>query len=69
MAKPSQDLRDRLVRAVLAGQARGKAARGFDARASGAIKLMQVEITGGCLPRKFGGTRGQSGGPASGVDL
>jgi transposase len=57
MAKPySQDLRDRLVRAVLAGQSRRKSARGFDVSASCVIKLMQrFEITGGCLPRKFGG--------------
>jgi len=57
MAKPySQDLRDRLVRAVLAGQSRRKAARGFDVSASCVIKLMQrFATTGGCLPRKFGG--------------
>lgn len=57
MAKPySQDLRDRLARAVLAGQSRRKAARSFDVSASCVIKLMQqVETTGGCLPRKFGG--------------
>jgi transposase len=57
MAKPySQDLRGRLVRAVLAGQSRRKAARGFDVSASCVIKLMQqFEITGGCGPRKFGG--------------
>ena len=45
MAKPySQDLRDRVVRAVVAGQSRRKAARSF-------------EISASCvsLPRKFGG--------------
>jgi transposase len=57
MAKPyAQDLRGRLVRAVLAGQSRGKAARSFDVSASCVIKLMrQWETTGGCLLRKFGG--------------
>ena len=57
MAKPySQDLRGRVVRAVLAGQSRRKAARSFDVSASCVIKLMQqFEITGGCLPQKFGG--------------
>jgi transposase len=57
MAKPySQDLRERIVRAVLAGQSRRKAARSFDVSASCVIKLMQqFATTGGCLPRKFGG--------------
>jgi len=57
MAKPyAQDLRGRLVRAVLAGQSRRKAARCFDVRASCVIKLLRrFEITGGCRPRKFGG--------------
>ena len=57
MAKPySQDLRDRVVRAVLAGQSRRKAARSFDISASCVIKLMQQwETTGDCLSRKFGG--------------
>ena len=57
MAKPySQDLRDRLVLAVLSGQSRRKAARGFDVSASCVIKLMQqFETTGHCMPRKFGG--------------
>ena len=42
MAKPySQDLRGRLVRAVLAGQSRRKAARSFEVSASCVIKLMQ----------------------------
>jgi transposase len=57
MAKPySQDLRDRLVRAVRAGPSRRKAARSFDVSASCVIKLLQQwETTGGCLPQKFGG--------------
>ncbi len=57
MAKPySQDLRERMVRAVLAGQSRHAAARSFDVSPSCVIKLMQqFETTGGCLPQKFGG--------------
>jgi transposase len=57
MAKPySQDLRERMVRAVLAGQSRHAAARSFEVSASCVIKLMQkVETTGDCWPRKFGG--------------
>jgi transposase len=57
MAKPySQDLRGRLVRAVLAGHSRRAAARSFDVSPSCAIKLMQqFETTGGCGPQKFGG--------------
>ena len=57
MAKPySQDLRDRLVLAVLSGQSRRNMARRFDVSSSYVIKLMQQwETTGNCLPRKFGG--------------
>jgi putative transposase len=57
MAKPySQDLRDRLVLAVLSGQSRRNVARSFDVSPSCVIKLMQQwETTGGCLPHKFGG--------------
>lgn len=57
MAKPySQDLRERMVRAVLAGQSRHVAARSFDVSASWVIKLMQQwQTTGHCLPHKFGG--------------
>jgi transposase len=57
MAKPySQDLRDRLIRAVLAGQSRRAAARSFDVSPSCVIKFMrQFETTGSCRPRKFGG--------------
>jgi transposase len=57
MAKPySRDLRERMVRAVLAGQSRHAAARSFDVSPSCVIKLMQqFETTGGCLPQMFGG--------------
>jgi transposase len=57
MAKPySQDLRGRMVRAVLSGQSRHEVARMFDVSASCVIKLMQqVAATGSCEPRKFGG--------------
>jgi transposase len=57
MAKPySQDLRERMVRAVLAGQSRHEVARSFDVSASCVIKVMQrFEATGDCRPRKFGG--------------
>ena len=57
MAKPySQDLRERMVRAVLAGQSRREVARMFDVSASCMIKLMQrVDATSNCRPRKFGG--------------
>ena len=57
MAKPySQDLRDRVVLAVLEGRSRREAARGFDVSPSCVIKLMQQwEATGDCPPRKFGG--------------
>jgi transposase len=57
MAKPySQDLRERMVRAVRAGQSRHVAACSFDVSASCVIKLMQQwQATGHCLPQKFGG--------------
>lgn len=57
MAKPySRDLRERMVRAVLAGRSRHEVARIFDVSASCVIKLMQrYEATGDCQPRKFGG--------------
>ncbi len=59
MAKPySRDLRERMVRAVLAGQSRHVAARSFDVCASCVIKLMQRwQTTGHCLPQKFGAIR------------
>ena len=57
MARPySQDLRERMVWAVLSGQSRHEVARMFDVSASCVIKLMQrVDATGDCRPRKFGG--------------
>ena len=57
MARPySQDLRERMVWAVLSGQSRHEVARMFDVSASCVIKLMQrVDVTGDCQPRKFGG--------------
>ncbi len=57
MARPySQDLRERMVRAVLSGHSRHEVARMFDVSASCVIKLMQrVDATGDYRPRKFGG--------------
>ena len=57
MARPySQDLRERMVRAVLSGQSRREVARLLDVSASCVIKLMQrLDATGECRPRKFGG--------------
>jgi len=57
MAKPySQNLRECVVWAVLAGQSRRKAASSFEISASGVIKLMQQwETTANCLPRKLVG--------------
>src|ERR1700726_2595122 len=57
MARPySQDLRERMMWAVLSGRARHEVARMFDVSASCVIKLMQrVDATGDCQPRKFGG--------------
>ena len=57
MARPcSQDLWERVVRAVVSGQSRREAARLLDSSASCVIKLMQrLDATGECWPRKFGG--------------
>src|ERR1700730_5273719 len=57
MARPySQDLRERMVRAVLSGHSRHEVARIFGVSASCVIKLMQhVDSTGDWRPRKFGG--------------
>src|ERR1700704_6219337 len=57
MARPySQDLRERMVWAVLSGQSWHDVARMFDVSASCVIKLMQRDdATGDCQPRKFGG--------------
>lgn len=60
----SQDLRERMVRAVLSGQSRHKVARLLDVSASCVIKLMQRrDATGECRPRKFGGHK-THGAPA-----
>jgi transposase len=49
----SQDLSDRLERAVQAGHSRRKVARGFDVSASCVIKFMQQwQTTGDCGPRR-----------------
>jgi len=57
MAKPySRDLRERKMRAVLAGRSRHEVARMFNVSASYVIKLMQrVAATGRYEPKKFGG--------------
>ena len=57
MAKPfSDDLRERMVRAVLAGRSRHEVARNFEVSPSCVIKLMQrYAATGDCRPGKFGG--------------
>jgi len=57
MAKPySRDLRERMVRAVQAGQRRHEVARIFGVSASCVIKLMhRYEATGDYGPGKFGG--------------
>ena len=57
MAKPfSQDLRERMARAVQAGRSRHEAARIFGVSASCVIKLMQrYEANGEYRPDKFGG--------------
>src|ERR1700720_1744607 len=57
MARPySQDLRERMMWAVLSGQSRHEVARVFHVSASCVIKLMQrIDATGDCQPRKFGG--------------
>src|SRR5215212_666926 len=54
----SQDLRERLVRAVEGGSTIRQAARRFAVSASAAIKLMQrVHQTGSTAPAKIGGYR------------
>src|SRR5215210_8950899 len=59
MALPlSQDLRERLVRAVAEGSSMRQAAARFDVSPSSAIKLMQrVRATGSTAPAKIGGYR------------
>ena len=54
----SQDLRQRIVRAVEAGSSIRQVAKRFDVSASAAIKLMQrVRQTGNTEPAKIGGYR------------
>ncbi len=54
----SQDLRERIVRAVEGGSTMRQAARRFAVSASAAIKLMQrVRQTGSTAPAKMGGYR------------
>ena len=54
----SQDLRQRIVRAVDAGSSIRQAAKRFDVSASAAIKLMRrVRETGRTEPAKIGGYR------------
>jgi transposase len=54
----SQDLRERIGRAVEGGSPMRQVARGFAVRASAAIKLMQrVRPTGRPAPAKMGGYR------------
>jgi transposase len=54
----SQDLRERIVRAVEGGSTIRQAARRFAVSASAAIKLMQrVRQTGSTAPAKIGGSR------------
>src|SRR3954449_10804448 len=54
----SQDLRERIVRAVEGGSSIRQAARRFAVSASAAIKLMQrVRRTGSSAPAKIGGAR------------
>jgi transposase len=57
MAKPySQDLRERMVKAVEAGGSRHEAARIFGVSPSCVIKIVrQWYATGDCRPRDFGG--------------
>lgn len=57
MAKPySQDLRDRMVEAVVSGQSRHEVARRFAVSPSCVIKLMQrFEDSGDSRPGNFGG--------------
>jgi transposase len=54
----SQDLRQRIVRAVEAGSSRRQAAERFQVSASAAIKLMRrVRATGSLAPAQIGGHR------------
>lgn len=59
MARPySRDLRERVVKAVVAGQSRQEVARRFGVSPSFAIKLLQQwEKTGTLEPRQIGGQK------------
>jgi transposase len=54
----SQDLRERIVRAVAQGRSARQAAQRFEVSPSAAVKLMQrVRLTGSTAPGKMGGHR------------
>jgi putative transposase len=59
MTRPlSNDLRERVVAAVLAGASRRQAAARFDVAVSSVVKLMQrLRATGSIAPGKMGGHR------------
>ena len=57
-APMSQDLRQRIVRAVAQGRSARQAAQRFEVSPSAAVKLMQrVRLTGSTAPGKVGGYR------------
>ena len=57
-APMSQDLRQRIVRAVVQGSSTRQAAQRFEVSPSAAVKLMQrVRRTGSTAPAKIGGHR------------
>jgi transposase len=57
-APMSQDLRERIVRAVAQGRSARQAAQRFEVSPSAAVKLMQrVRLTGSTVPGKIGGHR------------
>ena len=57
MAKPlSNDIRERIVRAVESGMSRNAAAHKYDVSPSTAIKIVSLwQTTGSWKPKKFGG--------------
>jgi transposase len=57
-APMSQDLRQRMARAVAQGSSARQAAERFEVSPSAAVKLMQrVRLTGSTVPGKIGGHR------------
>jgi transposase len=57
-APMSQDLRQRIVRAVAQGRSARQVAQRFEVSPSSAVKLMQrVRLTGSTVPGKIGGHR------------